>query len=544
MFVFRVAAKPGLGHLMRMRVLAQQLSLHGHASVFILCAGSEHLLGLLEPVARHCHVLPELKSELKNELEDARQTSALIETYPDVRSVILDHPQFSELWERCLVEAEYHVVAFDDMARTHQAHMLFDPKWLGARTAQRYVRKLPSDSHAFLGPDYCLLAAPYSSRKPGASSESPSSQASRAEACHILLSLGGGGDLSLLESLLTALLQNEDSKHLSFDVVVGPLAKNGDGLKALAQHYPSINLVTGQDSLYDYYVQADLFIGALGTSLYELAATRTPALTFSMSPDQHNELKDLADFGHYLHLSDIAELASPICADLVLLLSQQKERLNQLIQRRHIDIDGRGAERICEVLLNPEASATRAGVSVSVRESEPLDVHEFTPELAIRAVQDSDLHAYLAARNQRNNAAKSTVTREIALLEHYHWWFRTARESYVLTRHGEPLLFLWQQAYRANQKNYYYGGWFTADESVSFNIPMLALRWQLEQSRAECPDAHWVAVIRKDNRFVNLLNQYMGFSQIQNPDTLSVTRQLFPQADQASFNFIELDFSA
>jgi hypothetical protein len=66
----------------------------------------------------------------------------------------------------------------------------------------------------------------------------------------------------------------------------------------------------------------------------------------------------------------------------------------------------------------------------------------------------------------------------------------------------------------------------------------------LEYTQTIFPQGHWLAVINKENKFVNLLNQYMGFSKTAiNKEAFDITEILFPQASTADFNFVELDFN-
>ena len=79
---------------------------------------------------------------------------------------------------------------------------------------------------------------------------------------------------------------------------------------------------------------------------------------------------------------------------------------------------------------------------------------------------------------------------------------------------------------------------------MPFNLAMLTLQWQLEFCKASHPNAIWLAVIHKDNKFVNLLNRYMGFVAIPiHSKEYKVTQQLFPLADE-KFNFVMWDPNA
>ena len=57
----------------------------------------------------------------------------------------------------------------------------------------------------------------------------------------------------------------------------------------------------------------------------------------------------------------------------------------------------------------------------------------------------------------------------------------------------------------------------------------------------EFPDATWIAIIKKTNKYVNLLNRYMGFTAIAPDDeAFSAAAKYFNNASAEDFNYVQL----
>jgi UDP-2,4-diacetamido-2,4,6-trideoxy-beta-L-altropyranose hydrolase len=541
MFAFRVATQVGIGHVMRMKWLALELQNQGCRSIFILDHQSEAVLPFLAEIESDVFCLNET---YQSDEEDALHTLKYLQDFPHIGTVILDSYTLGISWEKTLKKANKKVIVFDDLAREHQCDMLFDAKWLGTKTSLRYHGKLPEKCFTFLGPQFAILSPAYQCTK----NKSTFVEGSRKK---VLLSLGGGGDLNILAKLITKVYQQfslQDNPEIF--VVIGPKAENITQIEFLAKQNAHVTLLYQPKCLAKYYRQADLFVGALGTSLYELAATKTPAITFSIADNQQNNDNNLADLGHYFHLASFnAEDTQQVehFSRLIVSMLEQLPRVRALRELPVIEVDGAGAANIADILLStayqhlPLAqTAVIEGKRECNGENEKFILNDSS---YLRKVNDKDVNHYRQSRNLPNNSKRMTIQTEIESLEHYMWWLNNERQSYVLYQNNQPLLYIWHQVFLVNEKQYLYGGWFTAQGEVPFNVAMLALKWQLEYTKKVFPQGHWLAVINKKNKFVNLLNKYMGFSAIPKAhDSFQITQNIFSQALPADFNFVELNF--
>lgn len=534
MFAFRIATGQGIGHLMRMKWIALELQQRGQASIFILDQNANDLTEYLQEIDSQIYYVPSTFAQ--NEIEDANFCLQIINQFPDIKNIILDSYELGLDWQKQIKSDGLNLVVFDDLAREHLCDLLFDQKWQGENTHKSYDGRLPEHCQAYLGPDYCMLAPKY--RGQHTSKETNFLKDSKPK---LLLSLGGGGDLSLLVGLLSELFALDNSPSIEVELVIGPQAQNVQLAEAITAKHANVKLLYQPTCLAEHYFDADLFVGALGTSLYELAATKTPAITFSLADNQQNKYQDLASLGHYLHLPYIPNDNLNRLAQLIVVAFDNLPRLKELRSEPAIDINAEGVSRICDILLSTEPLKEPMAIKLEQRVHQYS--HHFNDNISIRKVTDRDINHYLESRNMPNNAERMTVKTEIDPLEHYIWWFSNKRESYVLCQDHKPLLYIWHGVYPLENTDYLYGGWFTAKGEVPFNIAMLALKWQLEHTESLYPNGHWLAVINKNNKFVNLLNQYMGFSDIEiNSLQYKVTQTLFPKATDDVFNYVELDF--
>ena len=518
-FAIRVTNKLdlGIGHLMRMKLLAvelQELGVKVHILLDEECAFSKK--------AFTDFIVTEV--DYKNEAFGAQQTIVYLKEH-FITHLIIDSYSLSIEYECQIRDHGFIVTIVDDNEREHDCDYLIDYKWVGNSTYQRYADKVPSSCVKLLGPEYCIIDSEYrreQSKKP------------RRDKATVLFSLGGGGDLYLISQII---------EHLNllvpgatdYYVVVGPYAQNKESVYQLCDTFDNVTLIEGATCLKQYYVIADLFVGALGTSFYECAATRTPAITFSLEENQNNDVEILEWLGHYLHINNDINTDIPAFAQLINVVLTNLSRLESLISTRSIDVDGFGAVRVAKALTGSyQSKPTR---QVPARHLSV--VSKLTEDYSICVADDCQINHYLKSRNLASNADKMTIQNTICPIDHYMWWFKQNRSNYMLVEHRDfsnaPQLYIWHQL---NEDKYLYGGWFTAVEDVGLAKAMMALKWQLNYCKELYPEAIWLAVIHKENKFVNLLNQYMGFIATEKgSDEYRKSVELFPRADER-FNFV------
>lgn len=542
-YCFRVNAGPdiGMGHVVRTSQLALQLFHAGATVTYVVDYWHDALARYLSPFS--VVALYDNSDVYEDEVADARRFSRLVDKST---VVVVDDYRFSACWESVVRDVVCRVVVIDDLAnRAHNCDLLVDQRWAGPETCERYTGLVPDDCLLLLGPEYALLNPEYSIvREQRVENYEPWSDA---DPFTVTFSLGGGGDLGLLASIVSTLCHAITSSNIEFVVVVGPAAINIDKVESIIGQDSRVSLLRDVDCLASQFANSHLFIGAAGTSLYELNCTLTPALTFSLADNQENHRAHLESLGHYFHVP-IEELSSgEHLSRWVVTMMDHYDRIRRLCTDCSIKVDGKGIARIVDRLLNFDADAFTQTVNVSCNsEASVIDNEcrlvsgdELAEDMLVSEVSDRHINQYLDARNLDKNRSNMTETETISRLGHYSWWFNNGRSSYAVWKAGVPLLYIWHQLSDFEDQQYLIGGWFVCSENCGFEIASLALKWQLQMTSELHPGKQWVAVIAKNNQFVNLLNRYMGFKGLEvDSHAYRAACALFPNARPETFNYV------
>lgn len=516
--VARISTQLGIGHLMRTKWLLLELQQLGAQITLLLDENGKELRAFYTELACDVEII-------KSTFCDEQITAEIIKRV-GADYLLIDHYDLGLSFESYIRQyTACQIIVFDDLARKHDCDYLIDAKWDGEQTQSRYENKLPRHCQQFLGPDYALLSEQYI--------DVAQTNFDNESELRVMCSMGGGGDMLTWVALIQA-HQRSCAQSINFVVIVGPQAKNISELKRFALAHSNIQLIEKPKSLAPFYKSTSLFIGALGTSLYELAALKIPAITFSIAPNQKNDILALEALGHYFHLDSLSTQDAVKLGENLSVFLHNINRLKQLRDFAQVKVDGLGVKRIAAKLI---------GSNLCEPASHELTLDNIEKEVlsggfSVRKVADADVNRYLIARNLPNNADKMTISKEIPRLGHYIWWLSNNRQSFVIEKEGVPVIYIWHDLYNGK---YLYGGWFTCEGNVSLPEAMLALQWQLKHCKQVYPNATWLAVIHKENRFVNLLNQYMGFKTTPvSSDAYLSTKAIFPYADE-KFNFVMLE---
>ena len=507
--VFRTNCNGTLGHLARCRHLGLVLSAEGWDVYYLLDKKPDFDAVWLstikiQPLYEDC------ATNFFSEQDDAQRCINVFRNIPPT-VVVVDDYRLAATWEQCLAVSGYKLLAIDDLRRNHFADMLLEPKL----TSSPDVRHHKKESVLLTGPRYLLLDPAYSVQV----------KHQKNDCFVVLMSLGGGGDLQFLHDCMQYLMEHVSEKieqsgfvKLILKPVLGPMGRNADSIRQLALCYPeNIFPLEKLENIASHYQQANLFVGAAGTSVYEAAASKVPAITFSLAENQCNDIYDLEQLGHYLHVNQMPANSAKSLALLIAALISQHNRLKSLRSNARIVLDGMGASRVAN-LINEHFSGNRMNASEEdsgcaeyvIKPGCPEHINRIN-ELRFRPCEDTDINRYLHARNLPANRCNMTTDALIHPLDHYRWWFSTRRQSYSVVYNEQTVLYIWHKTVRSEFSNFLVGGWFTTRENIDPIYVVNALDWQLKTTDTVYQGIPWIAIIKKTNRFVYKLNQRAGF---------------------------------
>jgi len=509
MIIFRTNASSssGIGHLARSRRLAIFLKKNGYKVSFALDYQNEYLNNFL--IEFQVFSVYSLTESYLNQEDDAKRTIRLF-SKKEVKAIIIDDYRFFDIWESVIRNIGCKIVVLDDQDKNnHICDLLVDSTWQGIKTLQRYKNKIHKDCMRLLGPKYLLIDNPFESNPNFEYLTSYNKKTFR-----ILLSLGGGGNLLFLTSLIEPIINLiPKNLNLKISVVVGPYAIKQNEFLHFSEKYDELNVILNQDGLFDEMSKTNLYIGTSGGTLFEALSLKIPCLTFSMGENQQNEHSNFEDLGHFLHLNEVNELDFSTFASLVLEIITQYDRVLKLYQQSPLyRIDWKGVKRVGRAIHN-------IIVENNITKSEDINVKESTEGISdyeLVEINDNEINRYIDARNQQVNLEKGFDKDATPRINHYLWWLKSNKKtSYVLKKNQKDLLYIWHQVIKVKKENVIFSGWFISDQSCSALDAMYAITEHSRIIDYLFPSYYWIIVLKIDNYFMQKLHRRLKFKIVE-----------------------------
>jgi len=305
--------------------------------------------------------------------------------------LVVDHYGLDDHWERSLRSAARRIMSIDDLpARRHDCDLLLDQN-AGERSIESFAARIPPRSSLALGPRYALL-------DPGYSHLRNAHPAHDGVVRRVLVSFGGSDPRDLTGLALSALSAPE-FMALEVDIVTGTNYSFLPGLQEAAGRRPGTCVHGPQPSLAPLLAQADLAIGAGGTTTWERLCLGVPGVVLCMAENQRPGCEYLEKQG-LIEYCGAAEAATrdSVAAALRRCLGDA-ERLLDMSSRGRSLVDGLGAARIAEHLHPTPAS-----------------------ELRLRRARPDDLYLYFDWVNDPEVRRQSVQTARVEFPEHRRWF--------------------------------------------------------------------------------------------------------------------------
>ncbi|AKJ94785.1 polysaccharide biosynthesis protein [Thioalkalivibrio versutus] len=314
--VFRADASVeiGTGHVMRCLTLADALRERGHACHFIC---RDHPGNLIEVIGQRgfpVHTLsavddgaggaagdePGHAHWLGTSWEiDARQSRAIIRDL-DPAWLVVDHYALDARWEVAVKSQGLRLLVIDDLAdRSHEVNLLLDQN-LG-RESSDYFSLVPESCRRLIGPRYALLRPEFARLREDSLRRRHSPRLKR-----VLVTMGGVDKDNATGKVLDALQNCPLPGDAEIEVVMGSNAPWLESVREQAATMPRKTTVrVDVRDMAMRMVDADLAIGAAGSTSWERCCLGVPAVMVVLAENQKSIAEALAKVGACVYLGDV-----------------------------------------------------------------------------------------------------------------------------------------------------------------------------------------------------------------------------------------------
>lgn len=330
---FRFDASPeiGGGHAMRCLTLADAMEQTGWQCCFAVGAET---IATVPALAMSQHKTITLTENTHQQLSTI--TSDLL---------IVDHYGLDAVFEQNCRPFCKQIMVIDDMAnRPHECDILLDQN-LG-RTKQDYAGLLPEKCQTLLGPDFALLRPQFNATRAAAVQHRLEKQ----EVSRIFVNLGATDANNVTATVLTGIQQAE--VDVAVDVVLGAAAPHLKALHALTEKMSDrVKIHVAVEDMAGLMMQADLAIGAAGTTSWERCCLGLPTLLLVIADNQILIADNLEKHGAVLNLGWHETVSSRKIAEELNFLSANPEQLSNMSRSSMAICDGLGSKRVIETVL-------------------------------------------------------------------------------------------------------------------------------------------------------------------------------------------------
>ncbi len=312
------------------------------------------------------------------------------------------------------------LMAIDDLAnREHPVDLLLDQNAVfGMQT--RYQTMLPAACTQLLGPQYALLRPEfYSSSMP--ITAQTSSARSYQQVNRILVSIGGSDTVGLTERLCKLLFAQQVFADISLDVVVGSAYEKITELTELIAARANSRLFVQTNEMASLMRQADLAIGAGGSSQWERALTHLPSLVVAVADNQQPGCEYLQHLGAIQYLGRVEQVSDELLLNAITNIIENKDLRQALAER---------AYALMAIAQNDaSSSATQVLYSGAEKVARKMSFLSTLATLELRQAESADAELLFTWANDPYVRAMAFSKAPIAWATHLAWFEQKRQDA-------------------------------------------------------------------------------------------------------------------
>jgi UDP-2,4-diacetamido-2,4,6-trideoxy-beta-L-altropyranose hydrolase len=226
------------------------------------------------------------------------------------------------------------VMAIDDLAnRQHPVDLLLDQNAV-VGMENRYQPWVNASCPQLLGPKYALLRPEFYPSSAQVTEQTPSTR-SLQQVQRILVSIGGSDTVGLTEKVCSLIFSQQAYDAIALDVVVGSAYDKIAELTALIASRANSQLFIQTNDMATLMRQADLAIGAGGSSQWERALTHLPSIVVAVADNQQPGCEYLQQFGAIKYLGRVEQVTDEALLTALAELIRNKDLRQNLAERAY-----------------------------------------------------------------------------------------------------------------------------------------------------------------------------------------------------------------
>jgi len=338
--VFRVdsSIQIGSGHLMRCLTLADELAREGNSIVFICKELKGNLIQSIKLPVISLPINKRFYSESLHlsrpysiQVEDAKQTIEAISD--DIDLLIVDSYALDKVWHQELRPYTKKIMVIDDLAnKSFDCDILLNQNAGSERLG--YRDRVPKGCCLLLGLQYAMLRPEFLALRKRALAKRKKTQ----DIKNILVSMGGSDKKNVSYDILQRL-----SSRFNVVVVLGLASVHKQMIVNYAKS-KNIKVIINADNMSELMLNADLSIGAGGSTSWERCCLGLPTLIYVLSENQKEIARELEQFGAAMLVRNLEHDLKALTSNLDIwkLMSDKSQSM----------CDGLGVKRISRVLMS------------------------------------------------------------------------------------------------------------------------------------------------------------------------------------------------
>lgn len=324
--------KIATGHVMRCLAVADAARMKGEDTTFILA--DWQAVELLRQRGYEFVVLHSQWDDMEGELFELQK---VIDKY-QMKRLLIDSYQVTERYLKALKEY-VEIFYIDDLNAFHypvDAMICYANYWEKFQYEAHY-----KNERLYLGTQYMPLKKAFLNCE---------KKQIKPQIENILLLSGGTDPYDILDNILQRM---ERDKYQKIEVICGIYYPKYKSLCQKYDEHKNISIRQGVPNIEDYMREADLAVSAGGTTLYELCAVGTPAISYAIADNQLENVKKFEEDRLIAYAGDIRKdhVIDHIIDYLKIYDLNWQIRQERSLKMQKL-VDGKGALRIANALMD------------------------------------------------------------------------------------------------------------------------------------------------------------------------------------------------